>query len=114
MRLIASDCIPHQVIREDLRLREALHFAEMHRYRKLKREYDEWKDQQNVMEEARLLAGGKRINLAEIKKPKPTDARQPPPRPHFALSGPPGHFKVLAERVKKALEHEQELKKKQS
>lgn len=102
-----------QVIREDLRLRQALHFTEMQRYRKLKREYDEWKDQQNVMEEARLLAGGKRVNLAEIKKPKPTDARQPPPRPHFALSGPPGHFKVLAERVKKALEHEQELKKKQ-
>jgi len=118
-----------EVIRDDLRERKAAHLSEMLKYRKVKREYDEWREQQDIMEEARLLAGGQkvgtaadRINVQEqhklpayraslgkpsAKVPSASDERQPPPRPFFAIAGPAGHFVMLAERVRRrqAMEH---------
>jgi len=119
------------VIRDDLRERKAAHLSEMLKYRRARREYDEWYEQQRILEEARLIAGGKSVGgerlseqekyeLPSYKLPKLKDSakasadgaevRQPPRRPHFNIAPAASSFLQLAERVRKLKDVEQRAK----
>merc|ERR1712124_112092 len=79
-----------------------MHFIEMLKYAKVKREYDAWKAEKDILDEARRLAGGNMIQPFKVAQSE----RQPPKRPHFAICGPAGHFVTLAERMKKLAEQQ--------
>jgi len=91
------------ILREDLRQRKAEHMVRMLRWRKAMREYEEWLEEEKVYAEARQLM---QLSDDDGKHELQAPARTMPPRPIFTLFGPPGHFKVLHERMVKKREEE--------
>lgn len=95
-------------IRDDLRVRKGVHQERYKKYRKQKKEYDEYLLECDVMVEARAL-----LNLPP-EMLLPADAagdggekRKPPLRPVFTLSSGSGHWATLSERVKAKMIKEQ-------
>mmetsp|Transcript_22831 Transcript_22831/g.58065 ORF Transcript_22831/g.58065 Transcript_22831/m.58065 type:complete len:116 (+) Transcript_22831:2-349(+) len=90
----------------------------MLKYNKAKREYDEWKAGEDMVQEARAIAGGeagdkKGTTSASQKldsQMAQNQLRKPPPKPHFSIAGTPEHFAQLAIRCKKKLEQDAKAK----
>lgn len=83
------------ILRLDLRERKAEHFIRLARWRRERKDYDEWVVAEQVYIEARKLLSSDANGFAAPEHVQ----RRPPPRPIFTLFGPLGHFRLLQEKM---------------
>ena len=90
------------VLRLDLRARKAEHMTRIIKWRKERREYDDFiKEQLMLIEAKRLLTdpAGEESKAPPVLDESILQGRKPPARPIFTVFGNAGHFRMLAEKM---------------